>query len=278
MSSTSWLRKVRSSLAPSQRERKHRRRPTALRLTLEALEDRSLPSCMVSLSPSEAAPQLVGERITWTATAADCGATPVSTSSASRPRAASSGWCAISSPTNAFAWTPSMQEGHLRRQGRRQGWISGDRDDHRRGGRRRRLAGDWVTAGHHAHDQSPRRPLQRPAHSSRPRPARHRVRRVQRGGDLLAAGSTNDLPTNPGKSTNFFVAGMLPNTTYEMRDVFSDEARLLPALHDRQPADDAGVPRLHRAAAARPRERRRAGHDLPPSPQRPEQRPEPPGH
>jgi len=36
--------------------------------------------------------------------------------------------------------------------------------------------------------------------------------------------STNDLPTMPGKSTNFFVAGMLPNTTYEMRDVFSDGA------------------------------------------------------
>src|SRR5207247_2824426 len=36
--------------------------------------------------------------------------------------------------------------------------------------------------------------------------------------------STNDLPTMPGKSTNFFVAGMLPNTAYEMRDVFSDGA------------------------------------------------------
>ncbi len=34
--------------------------------------------------------------------------------------------------------------------------------------------------------------------------------------------STNDLPSEPGKSTNFFVAGLLPQTTYEMRDVFSD--------------------------------------------------------
>jgi hypothetical protein len=34
--------------------------------------------------------------------------------------------------------------------------------------------------------------------------------------------STNDLPSKPGRSTNFFVAGMLANTTYEMRDVFSD--------------------------------------------------------
>jgi hypothetical protein len=34
--------------------------------------------------------------------------------------------------------------------------------------------------------------------------------------------STNELRSEPDKSTNFFVAGMLPNTTYEIRDVFSD--------------------------------------------------------
>jgi hypothetical protein len=33
--------------------------------------------------------------------------------------------------------------------------------------------------------------------------------------------STNELPSMPSKSTNFFVAGMLPNTTYEMRHVFT---------------------------------------------------------
>jgi hypothetical protein len=34
--------------------------------------------------------------------------------------------------------------------------------------------------------------------------------------------STNELPSNPDKSTNFFVAGMLQDKTYEMRAVFSD--------------------------------------------------------
>jgi hypothetical protein len=34
--------------------------------------------------------------------------------------------------------------------------------------------------------------------------------------------STNELPSMRGESTNFFVAGMLPNTTYQMRHVFSD--------------------------------------------------------
>src|SRR5262249_12187820 len=33
--------------------------------------------------------------------------------------------------------------------------------------------------------------------------------------------NTDTRAVMPGKSTNFFVAGMLPNTTYEMRHVFS---------------------------------------------------------
>ena len=77
---TNWLRNLRPAFAPSRAERAPRRRQTgrgrALRpLVLEQLEDRSLPSCMVSLAPNEAAPQLVGERITWTAT--DSGRVPV---------------------------------------------------------------------------------------------------------------------------------------------------------------------------------------------------------
>src|SRR5262249_19324859 len=34
----------------------------------------------------------------------------------------------------------------------------------------------------------------------------------------------------PGKSTNFFIAGMLPNTTYEMRHAFSDGTGSAPLL------------------------------------------------
>src|SRR5258708_33508418 len=109
MSFTSWLRNVRSSLAPSQRERKHRRRPAAPRLTLEALEDRTVPSCMVSLAPNEATPQLVGEGITWTATATDCGTTPVYQFSVA-PHAGAFRVVRDFSPASAFAWTP-MQEG-----------------------------------------------------------------------------------------------------------------------------------------------------------------------
>src|SRR5207244_1778299 len=79
------------------------------RLLLEALEDRSLPSCMVSLAPSEAAPQLVGKQVTWTATAADCGASPVYQFSAA-PHGGAFHVVRDFSPAGAFTWTP-MQEG-----------------------------------------------------------------------------------------------------------------------------------------------------------------------
>src|SRR6516165_4231141 len=95
----------------------HRGRPRRLsgrgrvtqRLFLEPLEDRTLPSCAVSLVPSETALQLVGEPITWTATATDCGSAPVYQFSVA-PHDGAFRVVRDFSPTNAFAWTP-MQEG-----------------------------------------------------------------------------------------------------------------------------------------------------------------------
>src|SRR5262249_46997587 len=76
----------------------------ARRLLLEPLENRTLPSCTVSLAPDEAAPQLVGERITWTATAADCGTAPVYQFSTA-PHGGAFHVVRDFSPTNTFAWT-----------------------------------------------------------------------------------------------------------------------------------------------------------------------------
>src|SRR5262249_5810251 len=42
--------------------------------------------------------------------------------------------------------------------------------------------------------------------------------------------NTDMRPVVPGTSTNFFVAGMLPNTTYQMRHVFSDGTGSAPLL------------------------------------------------
>src|SRR4029453_16975807 len=109
-----WLSSILNSLSPSSPHARSRRpspreRSARRRLTLEALEDRTLPTCMVSLAPSGAAPQLVGERITWTATATDCGATPVYQFSVA-PHGEAFRVVRDFSPTNAFAGKP-MQEG-----------------------------------------------------------------------------------------------------------------------------------------------------------------------
>src|SRR5262245_47297184 len=83
------------------------RRRTA-RLRVEALEARSLLSGTVTLAPSDDSP-LVGDRVTWTATATDVGATPVYQFSAA-PHGGAFHVVRDFSPANAFTWTP-MQEG-----------------------------------------------------------------------------------------------------------------------------------------------------------------------
>src|SRR6266849_5415357 len=67
-SARNWARRARRG-AP-------RKRAAACKLLLELLENRTVPST-ISLMPNEAAPQLVGERITWTATVTDGPAAPV---------------------------------------------------------------------------------------------------------------------------------------------------------------------------------------------------------
>src|SRR5262249_10706305 len=83
--------------------------PRTRRLLLELLEDRTLPSCTVPAAPHHAAPQRVGARLTWPATAADCGTAPVYQFSVA-PHAGAFRVVRDFSPANTFAWTP-MQEG-----------------------------------------------------------------------------------------------------------------------------------------------------------------------
>ena len=108
-----WFRSpnhARSACRPRSSVEQSPRRRTA-QLGVEALEDRSLPSCTVTLAPSDDSP-LVGERVTWTATAADCGAAPVYQFSAA-PHGGAFRVVRDFSPANMFAWTPKIGRAHV---------------------------------------------------------------------------------------------------------------------------------------------------------------------
>src|SRR5262245_11557222 len=103
---TMWFRSVLTSLKPRSSLAcvlRPSRRPTR-RLWVEALEERSLPSATVTLAPSDDAP-LVGQRVTWTATAVDVGATPVYQFSAA-PLGGAFRVVRDFSPGNTLTWTP----------------------------------------------------------------------------------------------------------------------------------------------------------------------------
>src|SRR6266436_431660 len=219
-----WIQNYfKSPTSTSSRRRPIRRRPSASRLWLEALEDRSLPSCIVSLAPSEAAPQLVGEGITWTATATDCGATPVYQFSVA-PHAGAFRVARDFSPTNAFAWTP-MQEGVYDIE------VT-VKDGYQATETTSAVVADAV-ASRVTGSEAVLTPTLNPLvalYSAPPSSAGSVFVQFSVAGDSPSWRNTNTLPVVPGKSTNFFVAGMLPNTTYEMRDVRSDGTGSAPQL------------------------------------------------
>jgi arylsulfate sulfotransferase len=224
-----WLSSILNSLRPSSPHTRTRprpsprQRPAARRLALEALENRTVPSCMVSLAPNEAAPQLVGERITWTATATDCGATPVYQFSAA-PHGGTFHVVRDFSPANAFAWTP-MQEGAYDIEVTvKDGYQAAETSS--------TVVADAVASrvtGSEAVITPTLNPLVA-LYSAPPTSAGSEFVQFSVAGDSPSWRNTNTLPVVPGKSTNFFVAGMLPNTTYEMRDVRSDGTGSTPRL------------------------------------------------
>jgi hypothetical protein len=183
-------------------------------LQVEALENRALPSCSVSLTPSEAAPQLVGERIVWTATATDLGPNPVYQSHVG-PAQGPFHVVRDFSATNSFVWTP-MQEGVYDIQViAKDGFRATDTEsaDVTDVVSSRATAGDAVIT-----------PTLNPLvalYSVPPGPKGTVHVEFAVASDNPSWRSTNEIPSPPGESTNFLVAGMLPNTTYEMRHVFA---------------------------------------------------------
>src|SRR5437660_43295 len=224
-----WLSSILNSVSPSSPDTRTRRRPSprkrlaARRLTLETLEDRTVPSCMVSLAPNEAAPQLVGERITWTATATECGTAPVYQFSAA-PHGGAFHVVRDFSPASAFTWTP-MQEGAYD--------IEVTVKDGYQAAETTSAVTVDAVASRVTGSQAVITPTLNPLvalYSAPPSSAGSVFVQFSVASDSPSWRNTNTLPAVPGKSTNFFVAGMLPNTTYEMRDVRSDGTGSAPLL------------------------------------------------
>ena len=220
-----WFRSMLDSLKPRPSvaavRRPSRRRTSRLRV--EILEDRNLLSGIVTLTPSEAAPQLVGEAITWTATATDGGAAPVFQFSTA-PHGGAFHVVRDFSPASSFTWAP-MQEGTYDVE------VT-VKDGYQATQTTSALVADAVasrTSGSQAVVSATLNPLVA-LYSVPPSSAATVLVQFSVAGDNPSWRNTNALPVVAGKSTNVFVAGMLPNTTYQMRHVFSDGTGSAPLL------------------------------------------------
>jgi arylsulfate sulfotransferase len=212
-----WLRSPRCSRKPRRpvspvrpSGRQHTARPR-----VECLEDRSLPSGVVSLAPGEAAPQLVGEQVLWTATATDVGANPVYQFSVA-PHGGTFHVVRDFGLGNTFTWTP-MQEGTYDVE-----VIA--KDGYQATETTSAVVADAVNSrvtGSGAVVTPTANPLVA-LYSVPPSAAGTVFVQFAAAGDHPAWRNTDTRAVVAGKSTNFLIAGMLPNTTYQMRSVFSD--------------------------------------------------------
>ena len=200
-----------SSVAPV---RRFPRRPLVTRRWVERLEDRRLLSGTVTLTPNDDS-LLVGERVTWTATAAEVGASPLYQFSAA-PHGGAFHVLRDFSPASAFAWTP-MQEGTYEiKVTVKDGYEAAETTS--------AVATDDV-ASRLSGSQAVVSPTPNPLvalYSVPPSSAATTFVQFSPAGDQPSWRNTYARPVVAGKSTNFLVAGMLPNTTYQMRHVFSD--------------------------------------------------------
>ena len=192
--------------APVRRRRRHRPHCTPL-------EDR----CLLSVSLTDTAPagSYVGAPVTWTATSTGHGRKPVYQFSVGSPggplqvvRDFSRG--------GSFAWNP-MQEGTYVIQVVVKAGF---------GPRKRESASGTYTARTRVSGNSAvASPMANPLvalYSAPPSPGASMYVQFARQGPTLTWKDTSPLPIVPGESTNFIVAGLLPQTTYLMRHVLDD--------------------------------------------------------
>src|SRR5262249_16921791 len=168
-------------------------------------------------------PQLVGERITWTATATDCGSAPVyqfGVGAAGGPLHVVRDF----SPSDSFTWAP-LQEGSYNVQVTVKAGFDAT-------GTHSAVA-SYVVDSRVTGSAAVISPTSNPLvalYSVPPGPAGTVRVEFSIAGASPSWRSTDERPSVPGESTNIFVAGMLANTTYEMRHVFTDGTTSSPLL------------------------------------------------
>src|SRR5262249_19901999 len=211
------LRKIvgRTAAYPRGPRRRPGRSRVARWLLLEPLEDRTLPSCTLSLVPSEPAPQLVGEPILWTATATDCGKDLVYQFGVS-PAAGPFRVARDFSPSDSFAWAPLQEGAYNIRVIVKDGYQATDTVS--------AVASDAVNSRVTGRD-AVLTPTSNPLvalYSAPPCSDGTIAVEFAEAGHRRHWRSPNTLPCEPELSRNFLVAGLLPETTYQVRHVVTD--------------------------------------------------------
>jgi arylsulfate sulfotransferase len=183
------------------------------------LEDRCLLS--VSLSGSEPPVPVVGSLVIWTATASGHGQTPVyqfRVGPTGRPFHVVRDF----SPSNTFIWNP-MQEGSYDIQVTVKDGFSASTGESATAS----YTADSRVAGTGAVVSPTSNPLVA-LYSAPPSSGSSMHVEFKPVGSNQSWSSTAELPIVPGESTNFLVAGMLPDSTYLMRHVLDDATTSAP--------------------------------------------------
>jgi arylsulfate sulfotransferase len=203
---TPFRKRVEDRYTQARRSRRHRPHCTLL-------EDRCLLS--VSLTHSGPPVPLVGSPVIWTATASGDGSTPVYQFSVG-PAGGASNVVRDFSPSNSFTWNP-LQEGTDDIQVIvKDGYSSSTSES---------ASATYTAQTRIVGTSAVISPMSNPLvalYSAPPSPGASMY--VQFAQQVPSPSWTNTapLPIVAGESTNFIVAGMLPNTTYLMRHVLDN--------------------------------------------------------
>ncbi len=203
---TTSRRRAAARRTPFRRPRRHRPRCTTL-------EDR----CLLSVSLTDIAPPVpyVGSPVIWTATASGLGSKPVyqfNVGMLGGPLQVVSDF----SRSNSFTWNP-MQEGtYVIDVVVKKGFGATNRES---------AAVAYTAQTRVVGNNAVVSPMANPLvalFSAPPSPGASMYVQFAQQGSTLSWQNTSPQPIVPGESTNFIVAGMLPDTTYLMRYVLDD--------------------------------------------------------